>query len=115
MSTDRPNPLLPVLLAGIPVRTTPLLPEGEIHVIQTGPMYTLDLGHMVGGSHQPASPTIMIGSRPDDDPLVIARKLVREGMREVLAWLDHPPTYLTGREVLDKLAGHPVWNPRDPT
>lgn len=87
------------LFNGIPITTSAHLPEGEMYVVQ------LDVwdGRKV----------LMIGARPDDHPACIARRIVREGLRDVLAWLDKPPTYLTGREVLDKLAGRPVWSPRD--
>lgn len=84
-------------LDGTPVMTSTLLPEGAV-VVGMDPA----LG---------AIPVIVVGARPDDHPWCIARKIVREGMRDVLTWLDHPPTYLTGREVLDQLAGRPVWTP----
>lgn len=85
-------------IADIPIRTSRMVPEGEIIVSRLH-------GHWEGAL------LVTLGMRPDDDPVCIARKIVREGLRDVLAWLDHPPQYLTGREVLDLLAGRPVWTP----
>lgn len=82
---------------GTPVMTSVHLPEGEMFMTQVGAW---------GGQ------VLMVGVRLDDDPVCIARRIVREGLRDVLAWLDKPPTYLTGREVLAQLAGRPVWTPR---
>ena len=79
---------------GIPITASVFLPEGELFVIDG-----------------PTGRVLTVGARPDDHPTVIARKIVREGMRDILDWLTNPPTYLTGREVLDKLAGRPTWPP----
>ena len=62
----------------------------------------------VGG--RPGATSILVGVHGEDSPAVIARKLVREQMADVLAWLDKPPNMLTGSEVIDKLAGRPVWS-----
>lgn len=86
-----PDPFL-----GITVQTSTMLPDGQIV--------------MMNGTGGPKA--FIIGVHPPDAPAVIARKIVREGLRDVLAWLDHPPPYLTGQEVLDRLAGRPAWSPR---
>jgi hypothetical protein len=84
---------------GIPVTFSASAPEGEIYVVRIDAFGSREM--------------IVIGVRPDDHPACIARRIVREGLRDVLAWLDDPPPYLTGREVFDKLAGRPVWSPTD--
>jgi hypothetical protein len=92
------NDITAAALTGIPVRTSRLIEDGMTMVVR-------------GSSDWPQDPYMIVGVRPDNHPDVIARKIVREGLRDVLAWLHHPPQYLTGHEVLDMLAGRPVWTP----
>lgn len=84
---------------GMPITTSAHLPDGEVVIVQPGSY----------GGHR----MFMVGVRPPGAPSEIARRIVREGMRDVLAWLGpNAPNMLTGREVLDRFAGRPVWSAR---
>jgi hypothetical protein len=86
-------------LDGIPIILTESLPEGKVAV-------------SVLSTRWGDQPILQIGARSDDHPWCVARCIVREGLRDVIAWLDDPPTYLTGREMLAVLSGNDdIWSP----
>lgn len=84
-------------LTGIPIQLTELLPAGRILLMKGDPKFG-------------TRPMLMVSSVPED-PVTIAgrvgRRIVREGLADVLAWLGQPveqPWDRIRREILD-LAG----------
>ena len=81
-------------LTGIPIHVTDRLPAGRVLL-------------MKGDSRLRTQPMLMVSSNPED-PVTIAgrdgRRIVREGLGDVLAWLGEPvehPGDRLHREIMD--------------
>lgn len=74
------TPKLPMMLTGVPVYTSEWVPDGRVLKLDRG---------------------LYIGVSRETDDQHEARRIVREGLSDVLQWLGEPA--LTGRQVIDAL------------